>query len=299
LQAGTGTGSAHEAGQKMLETHHQIEVGGASMVGWCIANRQARIALDVGQDAVRLANRLLPETRSEMALPLISRGQAIGALTIQSSQAAAFTEEDISILQTMAGQVANAIENARLHEETQAGLKEMEATQRRYVQKAWAEYLPSAKTTRYEIGRPGSAPLGDAVLPEMQRAAEQQSTVALSGTGDTEGTTHSALVTPITLRGSVIGVLGIHDDQGTRQWTAEEIALVEAVTERMAQTAENLRLFDETQRRAARERLINEITARIRSSATMDGVLNAAVREIGQVTGASFAAIDLELTQAD
>jgi PAS domain S-box-containing protein len=299
LQAGMGAGSAHEAGQKMLETHHQVEVGSASMVGWCIANRQARIALDVGQDAVRLANRLLPETRSEMALPLISRGQAIGALTIQSSQAAAFTEEDISILQTMAGQVANAIENARLYERAQTALKEMEATQRRYVQKAWAEYLPSAKTTHYEIGRPGSTPLGDAVLPEVQQAVEQQSTVALSGSGDTEGAAHSALVTPLTLRGSVIGVLGIHDDQETRQWTAEEIALVEAVADRMAQTADNLRLLDETQRRAARERLIGEITARIRGSATMDGVLNAAVREIGQVTGASSAAIDLELVETD
>jgi GAF domain-containing protein len=232
-----------------------------------------------------------------MALPLISRGQAIGAMTIQSSQAAAFTEEDTIILQTMAGQVANAIENARLYERAQTALKEMEATQRRYVQKAWAEYRSSAKTTYYETGRPGSAPLGDAVLPEMQRAAEQQGTVAQSGTGDTEGTTHSALVTPITLRGSVIGVLGIHDDQGTRQWTAEEIALVEAVTERMARTAENLRLFDEAQRRAAREQLIGEITARIRGSATMEGILNTAVREISQATGASFAEIELQVTE--
>jgi len=299
LQAGMGAGSAHEAGQKMLEAHHQVAVGGTSMVGWCIANRQARIALDVGQDAMRLANRLLPETRSEMALPLISRGQAIGGLTIQSSQAAAFTEEDTIILQTMAGQVANAIENARLYERAQTALKEMEATQRRYVQKAWAEYLSSVKTTRYETGRPGSAPLGDAVLPEIQQAVEQQSTVVLSGSGDTERAAHLALVTPITLRGSVIGVLGIHDDQETRQWTAEEIALVEAVTERMAQAAENLRLFDEAQRRAARERLIGEVTARIRGSATMEGILNAAVREIGQVTGASSAAIDLELVETD
>jgi len=243
---------------------------------------------------VRLANRLLPETRSEMALPLISRGQAIGALTIQSSQAAAFTEEDISILQTMAGQVANAIENARLNERTQAALKEMEAAQRRYVQKAWAEYLSSTETTRYEIGRPGSAPLGDAVLPEIQRAAEQQSTVVLTDSDPTEGTTHSALVTPITLRGNVIGVLGIHDDQGTRQWTAEEIALVEAVTERMAQTAENLRLFDETQRRAAREQVINTVTARIRNVQTIDTILLQTVEELGRTFGASHAAIRLE-----
>jgi PAS domain S-box-containing protein len=293
LQAGTG-----EAGQKMLETHHQVELSSTSMVGWCIAHQQARIALDVGQDAAHLANRLLPETRSEMALPLISRGQAIGALTIQSSQETAFTEDDTIILQTMAGQIANAIENARLFERAQTALKEMEATQRRYVQKVWEEYLSSTTTTHYETGRPGSTPLGDTVLPEMRQAVEQQTTVVSSSSGDTDEAVHLALVTPIALRGAVIGVLGVHDDQETRQWTAEEIALVEAVTERMAQTAENLQLFDEAQRRVAREQLIGEVTARIRGSATVEGILNAAVREISQATGASFAAIDLELPEA-
>jgi PAS domain S-box-containing protein len=113
LRAGTG-----EAGQKMLEAHHQLEIGGSSMIAWCIANRQARIALDVGQEAVRFANSLLPKTRSEMALPLISRDIVIGAMTIQSDQPAAFAQEDISVLQSMADQTANAIENARLFEES-------------------------------------------------------------------------------------------------------------------------------------------------------------------------------------
>jgi len=114
LRAGTG-----EAGRQMLEMGHELEVGGTSMVGWCVANAKARIALDVGKEAVRFDNPLLPETRSEMALPLISRGQVIGALTVQSTEEAAFSDEDITVLQTMADQVANAIENARLFEETQ------------------------------------------------------------------------------------------------------------------------------------------------------------------------------------
>lgn len=119
LQAATG-----EAGRQMLEAGHKLEIGGDSMVGWCIANQQARIALRVGEEAVRFENPLLPETRSEMALPLISHGEAIGALTIQNSQEAAFSEEDIAVLQTMAGQLANAIENARLFERTRAALEE-------------------------------------------------------------------------------------------------------------------------------------------------------------------------------
>jgi PAS domain S-box-containing protein len=120
LRAGTG-----QAGHKMLEANHRLQIGGSSMIGWCIANRQARIALDVGEEAVRFDNPLLPETRSEMALPLISRGHAIGAITIQSSQPAAFTPEDITVLQTMADQVANAIENARLFEEARTSAEKL------------------------------------------------------------------------------------------------------------------------------------------------------------------------------
>jgi GAF domain-containing protein len=114
LWAGTG-----QPGRQMLKQGHKLEVGGTSMVGWCTANAQARIALDVGEETVRFDNPLLPETRSEMALPLISRGRVIGALTVQSTEAQAFSEEDIAVLQTMADQIANAIENARLFEETQ------------------------------------------------------------------------------------------------------------------------------------------------------------------------------------
>ena len=114
LRAGTG-----EAGRQMMEQGHKLEIGGTSMIGWCVANQQARIALDVGVEAVRFDNPLLPETRSELALPLISRGQVLGAMTVQSAQEAAFTAADIATLQTMADQVAIAIENARLFDEAQ------------------------------------------------------------------------------------------------------------------------------------------------------------------------------------
>jgi PAS domain S-box-containing protein len=124
LHAGTG-----EAGRKMLEAGHKLEVGGESMIGWCVANKQARIALDVGEEAVRFDNPLLPETRSEMALPLISRGQVIGAMTIQSTQSAAFSKEDITVLQTMADQLASAIENAHLFEDTKSRLAQLTALQ--------------------------------------------------------------------------------------------------------------------------------------------------------------------------
>jgi PAS domain S-box-containing protein len=135
LQAGTG-----EAGRQMVSQNHRLEVGQSSMIGQCIAKKRAFVAMDVGQEAVRFENPLLPNTHSELALPLISRAQVIGALTVQSDRESAFSEEDISILQTLADQIAVGIENTRLFAQSQAS----EKTLRRQN-----EYL----ATSAEIGR--------------------------------------------------------------------------------------------------------------------------------------------------
>ena len=109
LRAATG-----EAGLELLRQGHKLGVGSKSMVGWVTANNAARIALDVGEEAIRFDNPLLPKTRSEMALPLRVRGEVIGALDVQSTSLNAFTPEDIQTIQMMADQVAIAIDNARL-----------------------------------------------------------------------------------------------------------------------------------------------------------------------------------------
>ncbi len=125
LRAGTG-----EAGHIQLEKGHRLKIGGGSMIGWCVQHRQARIALDVGEEAVHFQNPYLPDTHSEMALPLISRDEVIGALTVQSVERGAFSDEDITLLQTMADQLANAIANARLFAQTQKALSETETLYR-------------------------------------------------------------------------------------------------------------------------------------------------------------------------
>jgi PAS domain S-box-containing protein len=137
LRAGTG-----EAGRRMVKQRHELRVSeGHSMVGECIATGEARVEQDVSKAAVHRRNPLLPDTRSELALPLISRGEAIGALTVQSAEPLAFTEEDVSILQTMAGQVANAIENTRLYKQTEEALKELETIHRSYIRRSWDSYI--------------------------------------------------------------------------------------------------------------------------------------------------------------
>jgi len=112
LQAGTG-----EAGRAMEETGHKLEIGGPSLVAMACAERLARIALDVGLERVRFDNPLLPDTRSEAALPLIVGERTLGCLDVRSSQPAAFAEDDIAMLQLVADQVAVAIDNAQRFKE--------------------------------------------------------------------------------------------------------------------------------------------------------------------------------------
>ncbi len=123
LRAGRG-----EAGRKMIEAGHKLKVGGLSMIGTAIAQRKARIALDVGEEPVHFKNPYLPYTRSEMALPLVVGDQVIGAITVQSMEEAAFSDEDIASLQAMADQVAVAIRNAQLLKDLEEAHKELVRT---------------------------------------------------------------------------------------------------------------------------------------------------------------------------
>jgi len=271
LRAGTG-----EAGREMLARGHRLEVGGESMIGQCTFRAEAHIALDVGEEAVRFDNPLLPETRSEMALPLVTRGRVVGAMSVQSAESAAFDEADIAVMQTMADQVAVAIDNARLFTRSQEALKEMEIAQGRYLGQAWADYLQTAEETWYETAQPGTPSLDETALPEIRQAAEQREVVALSG----DGGARSAMAAPILLRGKVVGVLGLHDDEGARRWTDDDLAFIEDVADRMAQAAENLRLLDETQRRAAREQLVGDVTASMSETLDVEMVLQSAAQEI-------------------
>ncbi len=121
LRAGSG-----QEGKRQLKAKHRLALNESSMIGWCITNKQARIALDVGQDAVHFNNPYLPLTRSEMALPLISRDIVIGAVTIQSEKPSAFSNDDIASLQIMTDQLANAIVNSQLYQKSQQSAQELE-----------------------------------------------------------------------------------------------------------------------------------------------------------------------------
>jgi GAF domain-containing protein/HAMP domain-containing protein len=281
LRAGTG-----EPGRIMVEGEHKLEVGGNSMVGWACAHGRARIALDVGQEAVRFANPLLPETRSEMALPLRSRQRVIGALDIQSKRAQAFDEKDITALQGMADQIAVALENARLYHQAQASLQEVERVNRLLTGGRWEAYLRTRPSNFAEFHQVGFSPF----------TPEEAKHLAHSTGPDADKNT---IRVPLEAHSQVIGALIVESpaEGGQTDPATVDRKLLEAVAAQVAQVLENARLFEETQRLAAREQAINTITARIRGMPTVNSILQRMVEELGLAFGASRASARVELPE--
>ncbi len=257
LRAGTG-----EAGRKMLENRHRLKIGGRSMIGACIATSQARIALDVGEEAVRFDNPYLPETRSEMALPLLARGQVIGAMTIQSTEQAAFSEDDVSILQTVADQLANAIENARLFAQVQASLAELVAVQRQATAESWAQVVAQQEIVGYSYDLRELVPVAEAAsadaIPEALTVEEEAGEVVIKA--------------PIAVRGYPIGMVEIEAPLTFDPYLRGDLTMIEQVQSQLSMTLENRILFEQTRIALAETQRLYETGQQIGAEVTVDGI---------------------------
>jgi GAF domain-containing protein len=297
LRAGTG-----EPGRLMLAQSHRLQVGGASMIGQCVATAGAVVQLQEGGEALRYANPLLPDTKSELALPMRSRGRVIGAMTVQSEREGAFDEPYIAVLQTMADQVAVGIDNAQLFEAAQEALDQAQEVHRRYLGQAWREYIASKEIGGYEYKgeevhqRGAMVPLGDEPLAEVWQVIQERQTVlsdrvSLAAAESSrpvaggEDPPAFALTVPVIQGGQVVAALGFQ--RGDRAWTAEEIALAEAVAEQLGLALDNQRLLEETQRRAAREEITRQITDRVRAAIDMEEILRVTAQSLSRQLNAS------------
>jgi GAF domain-containing protein/HAMP domain-containing protein len=287
-----------EGGQRMLARGHRLPVGQQGIVGYVTGRGEPRIALDVGADAVFFDNPDMPYTRSEMALPLVAGGRVLGALDVQSVEEAAFTPEDIEVLQVLADQVAVAIENARLFAETQEAL---EATRRAYGEmsrQAWEETLHSRTELGFRSDERGVTSAGDLWRPEMEQALHEGRTVQISDLQSLNQPTGQIqpLAVPIKVRGQVIGVLDTYKPDDAGRWMPEEIAALEEITEQLGAALESARLYEDVQRTAARERLTREITDELHRATTTEGIVQTAVDALFRVLGTSRAFGQLEAT---
>ncbi len=256
LRAATG-----DAGRVLLQNKHRLEVGSKSMVGTSILVRQPRVAMATSEEPIRFDNPLLPYTRSEIALPLMAGDRVLGALDAQSTKEGAFGPEDIETLQSTANLVAIALENARLFQESAESLREMRAIQQQYLVTSW-QNISNKSELGYTIG---------------ELDANDQST---------------EVEIPLTLREQKIGVINLTSETDLEP---EDKYLLEAVATQTALALENARLVEESQTTARREHLVSEITGKIWSSNTVDGILQAAIKELGRALDTDEVTIELKV----
>jgi GAF domain-containing protein/HAMP domain-containing protein len=287
LRAGTG-----EAGQKMVAQGHRLTVGGQSMIGQCVGRSEARIALDVGDEPVRFDNPLLPGTRSEAALPLESRGRVLGAITVQSAQPAAFDQDILTVLQTMADQVAVALDNAYSFREAEEALEAARRAQAESTEGAWAEMLRFRPKVGYHSDERGARAAVDVWRPEMEEAV-REGRVARGPESRERNAGRHPLALPIKVAGKVIGVVDTYKPADAGPWTEDEIETLESLADQLGVSLESARLHQETRRRVARERLVSEISASLRASMNPDMILRATARELGKALDAEMASLEL------
>jgi len=277
--------ASSEGGKRMLGRGHRLRVGkeAEGIVGYVARQGKPRIALDVGQDAVWFDNPDLPETRSEMGLPLMIQDEVIGVLNVQSKRESAFSDEDISVLQTMADQLALAIRNARLLTESQRALDRLEALYGQRTRQAWQEEV---KTRGYRYD--------GIVLSQIRGSSDLQHPISEAAPQDVQETEGGQLLVPVFLQDQVVGQIVLEREEAGPQWTENEKALARAIGTQAGLALESARLYEDIQRRAARERLASEITSRVRASTDVDNILRTAIEELGRSLRASEGLIQLE-----
>jgi len=265
-----------EGGKRMISRGHQLKIGEQGIVGFAISTGEPRIALDVGEDAVYFGNPELPDTRSEMAIPLKIGDTVVGALDVQSIEESAFGDEDISVLSLLADQVSLAIENARLFDQARKSLAESEALYRQYLRQAWQRLPKEQNLAGFRYNTRGASPI------EVKKQENDVNTDEKNN----EAAKTPQISVPIAIRGETIGTLAIQVP-GTNRINDDQMDLVNAVADRVALSAENARLFEETTRRAERERLVSDITVKIRSTNDPDAMIETALGELKKALGAT------------
>lgn len=273
-RAGSGAG-----GRAMLEQGFRIQVG-EGMIGWCIRHAQARIADVAARDEVRVNVEELADTRSEAALPLRSRGEVIGALSVASDQLEAFDADLITVLQTMADQVAVALDNAQLYQASQAALEVQRRAYGEAGREAWQQLIRARKNQGYRCDQFGLTPAQGDWRPEMRQAVASGNIVKVEEQSGLDKPRNIVAV-PIRVYDRVLGVLRFRKEEG--DWFDEEISLLETLADRLSAALESARLYEDTQRRAARGRVVGEVTTRMRESLDMEKVLRTAAEEMRQV----------------
>jgi len=260
--------ASSDGGQRLIESGYSLSIGTGDIVGYVAAQKKPQIALDVGLDAVVFNNPDLPMTRSEIALPLLARNKILGVLDIQSDKPEAFSTEDMDVLETVANQVAVAIDNARLFDESQATYMQLEALTTLRTREAWSQKLrEKERVFTY-------TPLG---LHAEKSSFEQGNEVDV----------------PIILRGQKIGKISAARKTET-EWRKLDEDLIAEVAGQVALAVDNIRLLEQATERAKQEQIVGRLATRFSQSLDLDTLLQTAARELGQLQNVSEVSVFIE-----
>jgi GAF domain-containing protein len=277
--------SNSEGGRKMLERGHKLQIGQTGIVGFVTATGRARVALDVGSDAAYFDNPDLPNTRSEIALPLQYSGQVIGALDVQSAEANAFDLDDIEVLSTLADQVAITINNTRSFEEARKSLAESQITFNKLTRESWKVMRPKSLGQGFQSSGSTVVLLED---KDIQEVVTKNSSIMSN-----EKDTSSKFRIPIRLRGQVIGVMNLRTRKN-RKFSSDETDIAEAVAERLSLAIETAVLLQSTQHRADIERVTTDISSKITASTRFETILQTAAQELSRALGGSEVIVQIK-----
>ena len=194
------------AGRKMLARNHKLKIGQTGIVGYVAGAGLPRIALDTGADAIFFNNPDLPDTRSELALPLFRKGEVIiGVLDVQSKDQNAFNQEDVRTLSTLADQVSIAIENSRLFEDQERLLLETQAISNRDLREGWVRFTRSQNIAGIQRRSMKNNLMQEPLeLPGATEAIRSGNTYKR-----TENDGSDTLTIPSKLREQIVGVLNV------------------------------------------------------------------------------------------
>ncbi len=260
---------AGEGAQELLQQDFRLPVDDNSLVGQTIKSGELKLLEDISGVHGRIDIHQVPHTRSEAALPLAARGHVLGALSVQSDQVGGIDQDMVLVLKLLADQVAVALSNAQLFERVQESL---EAERRAYGEvsrTAWRQTLQE-QLVGYRYDERGVVALADLASDDLAQSTDLPE-----------------LQLPVRVRGHSIGKLEVHKVDPQGKWSDAERALLRSLVEQLGTTLDAARLYQDTQRRAAREQLASEVTTRMRESLDMETVLKIAVREMREALGAA------------
>jgi GAF domain-containing protein len=262
-------------------------VDGTTIVGATAFFGELRLIVDTMSDFT-FSNKISDsKTKAELSLPLRLREQTIGVLYLQSEHKEVFTGENIDALTIVADQVAVGINYARLYSETKSALAESREIIEYYVRQEWNSFTKRSKQNGFVFDGRQVMPLNGQFRSDRSKVISQTGSLTLDKTS-------ANVIVPIKLRGLTIGILEVRPKKGKREWTDDELTLLEAAADRAAFALENARLVESAQRRASRERAIGEISNKIGAISDRNIILQTAVEELGRRIGNTEIVIEIE-----